>query len=841
MKTFSVFLCVVFTLFSSNSLFAGTCDQEKITDVYYGNGVSLIDDMAWDDAFNNLLLIQDDYKKKYPDEKFVFSLSFNRSRSVFLDILEVFNQKFQETGNLTTQQVLDLIKLDKDEIATLIEELCILTEQGECYVGTVAVDAGIDAVVEYLKNKAASDEFYDWMTEDQDRHLDQYLYDLSTGRRVIVIAHSQGNLFANYAVEKAVARIGDRYKENIGIVGVASPADKTIFDNEYVTAEDDRVINTLRHYYPDVLKGNVNNDRFFGPFDRSCDPTNHFFDSSYFAEGLKSREGIDDIFGNLLKDLKFPPDKFCIMEQAFEQAYQAEGGIGILGDMTTEGSHCWSDSGDSPECINGVWIRDYRKGDRETALIYNQEQEKAWLMSDVFWGYYKMIGGNEALGAPKEDAYRDGDKYFQSFEHGMLEWSPTPPATGYTYPEWGITMYIDGRFISPDEEYVPPDREVVVPGISTSYGHPDMKISSVTLSKGAHSTRHHELEQDPEERFYVYAKIKNVGTARAEDFKVKFYIDGGKKNFDRDDEDYQGSVSIDTFDAGAEIRYSKEITAPEEPGEYYVYACITSIDEDSDKSNNCSDEDDKDEYGKLIVKEAPDNVDFVTNELRLTKSRTSLIAGELYGLEVAIINIGTDAPISDSRTSYEIKGPGTSGAWQFITDDNTKAEHLEPGMTHWEEISDDFGAHIPAVPGTYTARACADYKGNIPESDEDNNCSEMNFEVEPVPAGSPRIVITNPNSDDDWRSDETDHDFRWDYFDFPERGHVRIEYSLDGGATWLLVTDSTDNDGRKYWEDMCDYHTIDTHHAFVRITSVEYPYVYDVSDEFSIDHAAECE
>ena len=64
-------------------------------------------------------------------------------------------------------------------------------------------------------------------------------------------------------------------------------------------------------------------------------------------------------------------------------------------------------------------------------------------------------------------------------------------------------------------------------------------------------------------------------------------------------------------------------------------------------------------------------------------------------------------------------------------------------MSHWEEITDEFGAHIPAVPGTYTARACADYQGNIPESDEDNNCSELDFEVEAASA----CTILNPMED----------------------------------------------------------------------------------------------
>lgn len=838
MKSLVVFLYVFSFIFSATHVLAASCEQKKITRIYFGNGVGVEEDIA--QATANKIEKEYGYRKG-AGEEFDFDVAYNLTRGMILDVLEVFDQKIQEdpTG-LTAQDMLDLMQLGTDSAALLLKEILILSGSGAGFsVAVDVMDELDDIYIDYLRDEARSDDFYRWNTINS--HKSQYVYDLRNGKRVIVIAHSQGNLFANYAVKQAVAWNKERYENSIGIVGVATPANDP--DVQYVTAHDDRVINALRPFY-EISPSNVDNDRSVWPWKDGRDKflSNHFFEPSYFAEGLPSRGRIDNMFGKLLSDLEFPPDKFCIMEQAFEDAYQAEGGIGVLGDMTAEGTHCWSDSGDNPVCLNGVWIRDYRKGDRETALIYNQGQEKAWLMSDVFWGYYKMIGGNEALGAPEENAYRDGDKYFQSFEHGMLEWSPTPPATGYTFPEWGITLYIDGRFISPDEEYVPPEREVVVPGISTSYGHPDMKISSVTLSKGAHSTRHHELEQDPEERFYVYAKIKNVGTARAEDFKIKFYIDGGKKNFDRDDEDYQGSVRIETFDAGAEIRFSKEITAPDEPGEYYVYACITSIDEDSDSSNNCSDEDDKDEYGKLIVEEVPTDVDLIIDELRLTHGRTSLIAGELYGLEVAIKNIGNQTPASYSYTNYAVKGPGTGDTWRQVADDGSKAEHLAPGATHWEEVSDnEEGLHIPDVPGTYTARACADYKGNVPESDEGNNCSEMTFEVEALPPGSPRIVITNPNSDDDWRSSGTDHDFRWDYYDFPERGHVRIEYSLDGGATWLLVTDSTDNDGRKYWRDMCDYHTVDTHHAFVRITSLEYPYVYDISDEFSIDHAKECE
>ncbi|TAA73929.1 MAG: CARDB protein, partial [Candidatus Electronema aureum] len=342
------------------------------------------------------------------------------------------------------------------------------------------------------------------------------------------------------------------------------------------------------------------------------------------------------------------------------------------------------------------------------------------------------------------------------------------------------------------------------------------------------------------EKYGLQVVISNIGTEPPwNGFLTSYEIKGpGTGNvWQRISQDSSQASSLYQNATHSESMSSEqEVNAPMVGGDYVFRTCAdyTQAVPETNESNNCT--------AELPVYVAPPPMpDLITEGLQLTHGRTSLIAGELYGLTVNVRNIGNATPSSYSYTKYEIKGPGTSDQWQKVAEDGTMAEHLEPGMTHWEEISDDEGLHIPAVPGTYTARACADYKGNIPESDEGNNCSEITFEVEPVPAGSPRIVITNPTSDDDWRSSETDHDVRWDYFDFPVQGNVRVEYSLDGGATWLLIDDETTNDGKKHWEDMCDYHTVDTHHAYIRVTSLEYPYVYDVSDEFTIDHAAECE
>ncbi|MCW5205586.1 hypothetical protein VU08_01455 [Desulfobulbus sp. F5] len=341
------------------------------------------------------------------------------------------------------------------------------------------------------------------------------------------------------------------------------------------------------------------------------------------------------------------------------------------------------------------------------------------------------------------------------------------------------------------------------------------------------------------EKYGLQVELSNIGTEQpwngfSSSYEIKGPGTGGA--WQRIGEDTSRASSLYPNATHFEsMTDAQEVAAPMVGGDYVFRACAdySQAVPETDESNNCTDE-------LAVYITPPPMPDLITEGLQLTHGRTSLIAGELYGLTVAIRNIGNATPSSNIRTNYEIKGPGTGDAWQQVADDGSDADQLYPGAAQWEEITDEHGAHIPNVAGTYTARACADYQGNVPESDESNNCSEMTFEVLPVPAGSPRIVITNPTHDDDWRSDETDHDVRWDYFDFPVRGNVMVEYSLDGGATWLLIDDETTNDGKKHWEDMCDFHTIDTHNAYIRVTSRDYPYVYDVSDEFSIDHAKEC-
>ncbi len=59
---------------------------------------------------------------------------------------------------------------------------------------------------------------------------------------------TQGNLFANYA-DKYIVEHNYLLDKSIMVVGVANPAGKTVYNNLYVTAHDDLVIDALNFIY----------------------------------------------------------------------------------------------------------------------------------------------------------------------------------------------------------------------------------------------------------------------------------------------------------------------------------------------------------------------------------------------------------------------------------------------------------------------------------------------------------------------------------------------------------------------------------------------------------------
>ncbi len=290
-------------------------DLDKVNHIYFVNGINntLAEANINQLALAYAYLTEDDIRIRYPDEDFKFLLAYNESRGFIKDIIVTINQKVEETGGLTASQLLFLIKLSKKAALRQIKSLAASSGGGIIVsVAVQAVDMASDIYIEKLKEDAQGKSL-EVEQETLDKHIQLYNSSLCEGKRVIIVAHSQGNLFANKAVENIINN-KPYFEESIGILGVANPAGRIMGDNVYITAHDDFVIDILRVTH-NVLESNIDNDPGFFIFGDPRDGLHHNFMYSYLAskffedysdKTLPSRQKIDEYFYHFISTLSFP-------------------------------------------------------------------------------------------------------------------------------------------------------------------------------------------------------------------------------------------------------------------------------------------------------------------------------------------------------------------------------------------------------------------------------------------------------------------------------------------------------------------------------------------------------
>ena len=285
------------------------------TKVYYGNGVRTEFEAAsramkdLEAAYKASLEDLRNYHPEYADEVYTFDMAYNPTVGALKDLAEVMLQKADEKGanteGLSGIELLEMVFMTDEARSTFVRG--VLPQ-------LVADVSGDDADYSSLEDPALYDDLrleYQEYVGERLGELDateaslaqQYQRDIQSGRRVIVLAHSQGNLFANSTIE--AVRAADPDNANmIGMYGVASPASYEISGSDYVTAHDDFIIDSLRLVQGNVLPSNLDNDPgVFGDF-RSW--SRHGFLRDYFDPRLRSRGRIDAGLENLALGLEFP-------------------------------------------------------------------------------------------------------------------------------------------------------------------------------------------------------------------------------------------------------------------------------------------------------------------------------------------------------------------------------------------------------------------------------------------------------------------------------------------------------------------------------------------------------
>jgi len=234
---------------------ASICDT-KDSVIFFGNGIKTLEE----DAYDSRNIIKKRLEIILPTEEFEkleFDLSYNDTHGLPLDLLESTIQVL--TGNVS-------------RFWRLFWNLEIIPDWFSDKI--VLLSTALD------KTQLVT-------TDSLWEHVKTYQTTIAEGRKVLLVAHSQGNLFSNMAY----SNLNSREKQSFGMVAVAN-VDNTVIgaDEPYTTLQDDKVVLALiaaQFALPTKpMSPNTENQV------ASSDPLGHSFIKAYLASDCNSGEQI---------------------------------------------------------------------------------------------------------------------------------------------------------------------------------------------------------------------------------------------------------------------------------------------------------------------------------------------------------------------------------------------------------------------------------------------------------------------------------------------------------------------------------------------------------------------
>jgi hypothetical protein len=262
--------CLLGGLLLAETCVASICDTKE-TVVFFGNGIKTAEKKAYD----SMNVIKKQLQEELLPEEFEvldFKLAYNDTHGLPLDLLESSIQVL--TGNTSRfWRFFWGLEIMPDWFA---EKLLLLAN---------VIDKSGLVTTDSLK-----------------KHVTTYKTKIAEGKKVLLVAHSQGNFFGN----QAYTLLNSREKQSFGMVSVAN-ADNNVLgaDAPYITLKNDKLILALIAAQIPLpskpMTPNIEN------LAESEDPLGHSFVQAYMVEGSNSnKQVIADILA-LLGNLADPP------------------------------------------------------------------------------------------------------------------------------------------------------------------------------------------------------------------------------------------------------------------------------------------------------------------------------------------------------------------------------------------------------------------------------------------------------------------------------------------------------------------------------------------------------
>lgn len=265
--TISQFL---FILPLSHHSYAENCGQREVA-LYLANGM-FTDKVAARKAADELAQVA-----RHPVE-----LAYNLNEDALTELLQVAQQKNEEIIRVLWQELAGTVPILGDDSQFLYGNL---------------LKSLRDSMIEISKRYDRERYLHD---PDLRQHVQAYQNDLAQGRSVSVVAHSQGNFYANAAGEL----LGESAKGRYVVMGVAVPTSKIFGDGPYLTRRDDKIMTAVR-FTRGALPANIEGDR-------EASPTGHEFITQYLHGGK-----VESAFENLLRSILWDENSNELYEPSY--------------------------------------------------------------------------------------------------------------------------------------------------------------------------------------------------------------------------------------------------------------------------------------------------------------------------------------------------------------------------------------------------------------------------------------------------------------------------------------------------------------------------------------------
>ena len=227
--------------------------------------------------------------------------------------------------------------------------------------------------------------------------------------------------------------------------------------------------------------------------------------------------------------------------------------------------------------------------------------------------------------------------------------------------------------------------------------------------------------------FTLSVTVRNDGEGDSEATTLRFYRSADATITTSDTE--VGTDSVTGLGAAGSSSQSVDLTAPSNPGAYYYGACVDTVTNESDTTNNCS-------AAVQVTVPEPKYPDLVVGLPSVSDSGPA--AGATFTLSATVRNDGGGSSEATTLRYYQSRDA------RITTTDTEVGTAAVAGLSASGSASESVELTAPANAGTYYFGVCVDAVTD--ESDTTNNCStsiQVTAQATVTePQGHPDLMVT---------------------------------------------------------------------------------------------------